>query len=404
MDDTAFFVALCVKQFFFFLNRCRGRLTQWVSALFFLGLSPWALPSLTGQSVVDAYVYDAGQYLEDSLVLSHRFVFENTDLLPLSIDSLRVSCPCLRVIPPIQPVPMGEKAELIVHYDIENRPGSFVHYVDMIGNNNHYIKRFTLRGEIIPGEKQAPQLYPFKQGPVLLLREVVHFDTLFDEANSLAPRSFFLYNHSADTLSFDTEGLPSHLEVSFQPPLLPPHKVGKWEVRCFLEKRKEVGFQLDQLLVYARTKEKKDSLVVLVASTKASTRAIYQDAEVVPSLPSVQTEAKGKKAAGAKGPRLFFSARSYDFGLVKPYEALIATFDLENRGDEPLQLFRFQDFCNCIYVKSKSLVIPPNSKEEILIFVDAQHLEGRQKQRLYIHTNDPKEPILELKVLFEVND
>jgi hypothetical protein len=81
-----------------------------------------------------------------------------------------------------------------------------------------------------------------------------------------------------------------------------------------------------------------------------------------------------------------------------------AVFNVFNSGDEKLVISRLTASCACTRPVARDLEIPPGGKTEIVVTFDATRLKKAsvQRQSVSILSNDPINPLGELKVLADV--
>ena len=101
----------------------------------------------------------------------------------------------------------------------------------------------------------------------------------------------------------------------------------------------------------------------------------------------------------AKGPDLRSDAYNWDFGFIEEGEQAGHTFTLENKGIEALVLSKVDTSCTCTQAfLPKEAMIPPGGKGGLTVGFDSSGREGGQSQVVYIHSNDPISPIVQLRV------
>ena len=100
-----------------------------------------------------------------------------------------------------------------------------------------------------------------------------------------------------------------------------------------------------------------------------------------------------------KGPDLRADAYIYDFGFIEQGEQAGHVFTLENKGVENLVLSKVETTCSCTQAfLPKETTIPPGAKCEMTVGFDSTGREGGQSQIVYIHSNDPISPVVQLRI------
>ncbi len=92
---------------------------------------------------------------------------------------------------------------------------------------------------------------------------------------------------------------------------------------------------------------------------------------------------------------------SHDFGEIEYGDVMEYTFKIKNTGDEVLEIKRLSTSCGCTTVKIDKEQI--DSQEEVNLYVtydsgamSGSHAKGDQERIIFIKTNDPINPQIEL--------
>ncbi|MDO8588704.1 MAG: DUF1573 domain-containing protein [Armatimonadota bacterium] len=100
----------------------------------------------------------------------------------------------------------------------------------------------------------------------------------------------------------------------------------------------------------------------------------------------------------AKGPDLRADSYTWDFGTAEEGTRLEHTFLCSNVGVEELVISKLDSTCGCTAATSSLDRIPPGGKAEIKVALDTTGRRGAQGQTVYIHSNDPITPTVQLQV------
>jgi len=101
----------------------------------------------------------------------------------------------------------------------------------------------------------------------------------------------------------------------------------------------------------------------------------------------------------ADGPDLRADTYSYDFGFIEQGQQAGHVFTLENKGIEDLVLSKVETSCTCTQAfLPKETRIPPGGKEGLTVGFDSAGRQGGQSQIVYVHSNDPISPIVQLRI------
>lgn len=102
---------------------------------------------------------------------------------------------------------------------------------------------------------------------------------------------------------------------------------------------------------------------------------------------------------GAEGqPEIQFAETFHDFGRVHQGEDVTHVFELTNRGNGSLEISTVRACCGSEARLLSAKVIEPGEKGEIEVTFCARGGNGKRTRTARIHSNDPHEPIVELKV------
>lgn len=107
---------------------------------------------------------------------------------------------------------------------------------------------------------------------------------------------------------------------------------------------------------------------------------------------------------GAEGnPKIVCAAAAWDFGVQNSSETAKHVFVIENQGDGPLSIGTIRSCCgSTATIQSKALA--PGESTELHFELELKRRKGIQQKNVFIASNDPKTPYLQLKVSGEVRD
>lgn len=93
--------------------------------------------------------FDFGDIKQGDQV-EHVFVFENTGTEPLIITNVSSTCGCTIPKYPRQPIPPGEKGEILVKFNSTGKMGKTTKIVKIISNAVEPINQITIQTNILP--------------------------------------------------------------------------------------------------------------------------------------------------------------------------------------------------------------------------------------------------------------
>jgi hypothetical protein len=106
---------------------------------------------------------------------------------------------------------------------------------------------------------------------------------------------------------------------------------------------------------------------------------------------------------GAKFPKVELSLDSFDFGQIEYGQIAEHTFKVKNSGQEVLEIKRLSTSCACTSAEIEKETLNPG--EEVNLWVEyntglmtGDHAKGNQERIIYIKTNDPINPQVEITI------
>lgn len=112
-----------------------------------------------------------------------------------------------------------------------------------------------------------------------------------------------------------------------------------------------------------------------------------------------------EKQSEGKGPKIVVEPSSWDFGEVRRPEIVEHEFAVKNVGSETLEIKRVSTSCGCTTAKIEKGKIAPAETAELVVRYDSGamvHEKGEIERIVYIKSNDPINPGLEVKIYANV--
>jgi hypothetical protein len=97
-------------------------------------------------------------------------------------------------------------------------------------------------------------------------------------------------------------------------------------------------------------------------------------------------------------PKAVLDRTTHHFGTIPPEEEVEHVFILRNEGDAPLKLARGSTSCKCTMSDLPPEPIPPGGAAEIRVGSKIRGTEGEFSHSANIHTNDPENPTVTLRL------
>ena len=93
-------------------------------------------------------------------------------------------------------------------------------------------------------------------------------------------------------------------------------------------------------------------------------------------------------------PKIVVKPTTYDFGNVKQDSVVATFFVVSNEGNALLKINKVGASCGCTAVISKKDELKPGESTELKVSFDSKDKMGKQNKTIYIESNDPKNPTL----------
>lgn len=103
-------------------------------------------------------------------------------------------------------------------------------------------------------------------------------------------------------------------------------------------------------------------------------------------------------AEEALSPQIVCDEPVYDFGEAPNHRVVEHTFTVRNAGTLALEIRRVRASCGCTAVRSSQEVIPPGQSGAIEVRFDLRGRRGQQYKSVFVESNDPQTPTLNLQV------
>jgi len=98
--------------------------------------------------------------------------------------------------------------------------------------------------------------------------------------------------------------------------------------------------------------------------------------------------------------------KAYDFGEIDFGDIVSYDFKIKNSGDEILEIKRVATSCPCANAKVEREKIEPGEEANLFVSYDSgamgTHGKGKQERIIYIKSNDPEKPQVEVMIYADV--
>ena len=100
----------------------------------------------------------------------------------------------------------------------------------------------------------------------------------------------------------------------------------------------------------------------------------------------------------AQGPRIRVEPEGFDFGRTRPLQTLRKEFRLHNAGDRDLVLQEVRTSCGCTAAIVGKTTLAPGGSTPLSVSLRTGGGAGRIVKSVLVPSNDPKTPLLAIKI------
>ncbi len=119
--------------------------------------------------------------------------------------------------------------------------------------------------------------------------------------------------------------------------------------------------------------------------------------------PAENETPKNNVAVGRLEPLIFAEESTRDFGTVQEGDVVEESFSFENRGKGMLLIDSVKTSCGCTAALATSKQLAPGESGRIGVKFRSRGFKGKVKKKVYVESNDPKNPRLTLVLTGKVN-
>jgi hypothetical protein len=99
-----------------------------------------------------------------------------------------------------------------------------------------------------------------------------------------------------------------------------------------------------------------------------------------------------------KSPRIRVEPEAFDFGKAQPAKTLRKEFTLSNFGDAPLVIENVSTTCGCTAALASDTKLAPGGSTLLRVTLETRSYSGKVERQVLVRSNDPKTPLLTVKV------
>ena len=108
--------------------------------------------------------------------------------------------------------------------------------------------------------------------------------------------------------------------------------------------------------------------------------------------------AASARPEGQKSPRIRVEPEAFDFGKALPAKTLRKEFTLSNFGDAPLVIENVSTTCGCTAALASDTTLAPGGSTLLRVTLETRSYSGKVERQVLVRSNDPKLPLLTVKV------
>ena len=108
--------------------------------------------------------------------------------------------------------------------------------------------------------------------------------------------------------------------------------------------------------------------------------------------------AAGGRTEEQKTPRIRVEPETFDFGKALPAKTLRKEFTLSNFGDAALVIENVSTTCGCTAALASDTKLAPGSSTVLRVTLETRSYSGKLERQVLVRSNDPKTPLLTVKV------
>ena len=321
--------------------------------------------------------HDFGEIAEDGGKVEHIFTLRNDSAKPVVIVSAYASCGCTKAEFSRKPIMPDSTTTVKVVFDPMNYPGMFARKVTLVTADGALKEPLLITGRVTPRKKTIEEQYPIIMGGGVRAATNAHsFGYL--EHGKAKQSTFELYNGSDKTVMLAIENPYSELEF-YLPERLAAGEEVAINFACLLPENSEIYGSVSR------------SVWLVVDGVKAKYPFI---------LNGLAIDCR-EENANNHSQMIAMSENFIKFGAVKCNVAKLAhTIEVRNEGDRAIEIRKLEiseeGFSADLEGDS---TIEAGGRRKIKVEIYPSQLPfGAVVERLRIVSNDPKMPVMTIRV------
>ena len=325
--------------------------------------------------------HDFGKINEADGRVTTVFEFKNEGMAPLVLTQVRASCGCTTPRFTSEPVEPGQTGQITVTYNPNGRPGRFQKTVTVTSNATEPTTRLYIKGEVIPKPAQPVDKYPVKMGVLGLQKKNINLGNV----KRGAPKNIEIEyaNNTQEEVKVELlhNGEESYWIPNVTLPTVAPGQTGKIQL----------ALQTATCPIYGPLETK--------FYVQVNGKRVLTDEYAITIKANLVEDFSQMSAEDIQQAPIVELTNTHDAGVVKAGKKLTTKLVLGNAGVNPLVVRRVYCNDNQVAVQQPKTAIKNGKKAEIRLDINtAQYAPATYTREVMVITNDPKKPVVRVKV------
>ncbi len=321
--------------------------------------------------------YNYGDIKEEGGVQTYRFEFTNTGNEALVLTKVEPSCGCTTSDYTKNPVVPGASGYVTAAYNPMGRPGTFNKSITVTTNGEPSTVILRIQGNVIPKPKTIEDEYPYTVGEIRMKQNHIPFTKILNTV--VKTDSVAIINTSKELAKITFQDVPPHLSLFTNPEIFKPGEAGYLYVKFDAKVKNDFGFNMDNVMVLVNGQMNPKNRLTISSDIQEDFSGL--------------TEKERKNA-----PVVTFENVVFNFGTLKQGESASYDFKLTNTGKRELIIRKTKASCGCTAIQPPQTIIKPGESTVIKATFNSTGKSGQQNKTITITTNDPVNPVTELKI------
>ena len=301
------------------------------------------------------------------------FTFTNTSDVPVKLMRVKASCGCTTPSYTSEAVQPGETGEINVRYN-SARVGPFYKSVTVTYDSVEKPIVLYIKGNVQKKEQETN--FNFTQGGLA-------FDKISQgggeiERDGVKMLEFKAKNISPIPITIEGSEHSKGFTVQYEPAQLTPGQIS--HIKVFITGPDfGKGGDFEEVVKLITNEEENNTKEITINGTMALSQA--------------EIEAQ---------PHIEWANISYEGGKAIEGEKITYAYKFTNTGKQDLIIESVKASCGCTATEPKEKVIKPGMSSEIVATFNSSGRVGKQYKTITVKTNDPQQPVTQLKLAVEV--